>query len=140
MSFFFFLISLLAPCPSWFFSWTITRIPKFTFHFVLKPVLCTNTSNHFFLHQAPLLKFNIEFYLLYLLNALSSYLTSSDFVCEKIWLSLIFFFYQRPFNDIILVSKLRLKVFSPIINKWTVNCKMFLLHQTNKQSLEIFHS
>lgn len=128
MSFFFFLISLLAPCPSWFFSWTITRIPKFTFHFVLKPVLCTNTSNQIFLHQAPLLKFNIEFYLLYLLNALSSYLTSSDFVCEKIWLSLIFFFYQRPFNDIILVSKLRLKVFPQLsINElWIVKCNVFV--------------
>lgn len=129
MSFFFFLISLLAPCPSRFFSSTITRIPKFTFHFVLKPVLCTNTSNQFFLHQAPLLKFNIEFYLLYLLNALSSYLTSSDFVCEKIWLSLIFFFFTKDHLMILfLFQNFVLRFFPQLsINElWIVKCNVFV--------------
>lgn len=140
MSFFFFLISLLAPCPSWFFSWTITRIPKFTVHFVLKPVLCTNTSNQIFFTSGT--AFKIQNRILFTIFV-KCIVVLFNILRLRVWKDMIifnFFFYQRPFNDIILVSKLRLKVFSPIINKWTVNCKMFLLHQTNKQSLEIFHS
>lgn len=125
---------MLAPCPSRFFSSTITRIPKFTFHFVLKPVLCTNTSNQIFLHQAPLLKFNIEFYLLYLLNALSSYLTSSDFVCEKIWLSLIFFFTKDHLMILFLFQNFVLRFFPQLsINElWIVKCFCYTRQINNR--------
>lgn len=128
MSFFFFLISLLAPCPSRFFSSTITRIPKFTFHFVLKPVLCTNTSNQIFFTSGT--AFKIQYRILFTIFV-KCIVVLFNILRLRVWKDMIifnFFFTKDHLMILFLFQNFVLRFFPQLsINElWIVKCNVFV--------------